>query len=73
MFTSLSAFLRAGGAENELRRLMNAWPKTADGPPGTPSQGLDPLESDRQATVLAALLDEQDLGRAFKVMVLVRE
>lgn len=73
VFTTLSAFLRAGGAENELRRLMNAWPRTAEGPPGTRSQGLDPLESDRQATVLAALLDEQDLGRAFKVMVLVRE
>jgi SAM-dependent MidA family methyltransferase len=32
----------------------------------------DPLEADRQATVLENLLDERDLGSVFKVLVQVR-
>jgi SAM-dependent MidA family methyltransferase len=35
--------------------------------------GSDPLEEDRQATVLENLLDERDLGGAFKLMVQVKE
>ena len=36
-------------------------------------EGVDLLEADRQATVIANLLDETDLGGAFKVLVQVRE
>ena len=41
----------------------------------TPAQPdeADVLEADRQATVLRSLLDDRDLGGAFKVMVQVRE
>ena len=63
VFTSLAAFLRGGGAEDELRMLRAA---IAEG-------GADVLEADRQATVLENLLNESDLGSAFKVMVLVRD
>ncbi len=63
VFTSLSAFLRAGGAEDELRRLHRLQAQA----------GHDALEADREATVLAALLDERDLGSAFKLLVLARE
>jgi SAM-dependent MidA family methyltransferase len=63
VFTTLSAFLRGGGAEEELRRLQIDASEMA----------ADPLETDRQATVLRNLLDEQDLGGTFKVMVQVKE
>jgi SAM-dependent MidA family methyltransferase len=62
VFTTLAAFLRGGGAEDELRALHAAT-----------AAASDPLEADRQATVLANLLDERDLGGAFKLMVQVRE
>lgn len=61
LFTTLSAFLRAGGAEAELEILRAA------------GSGADLLEADRQATVLRDLLDESDLGGAFKLTVQVRE
>ena len=63
LFTTLAGFLRGGGAEDELQALRD----------GTAATASDPLEADRQATVLANLLDERDLGGAFKVMVQVRE
>jgi SAM-dependent MidA family methyltransferase len=63
VFTSLAAFLAAGGAGQE--RVM---------PRELPCCLLsDPLEADRQATVLEALLDVEGLGGVFKVMVQVRE
>ena len=63
VFTSLAAFLAAGGAGQELVT-----------PRELPCCLLsDPLEADRQATVLEALLDGEGLGGAFKVMVQVRE
>ena len=75
LFTTLAAFLRAGGAEGELQALRAAAAAAA-----TPVTGAalaagtpDPLEADRQATVLANLLDERDLGGAFKLMVQVSE
>ena len=40
---------------------------------GSGSPGGDVLEADRQATILRTLLDQGDLGAAFKVMVQVRE
>lgn len=66
VFATLSAFLRGGGAEEELQGLLAG---TA------PFSGIagDPLEADRQAAVLRSLLDERDLGSAFKLMVQVRE
>jgi SAM-dependent MidA family methyltransferase len=63
VFTTLATFLRGGGAEDELRTLRAA---TAEG-------GTDMLEADRQATVLENLLNDSDLGSAFKVMVLVKD
>jgi SAM-dependent MidA family methyltransferase len=62
IFTSLAAFLFAGGGGQE---------------PVTPRELpccilSDPLETDRQSTILDALLDEGGLGGAFKVMVQVR-
>ncbi len=63
LFTTLAAFLRGGGAERELADLRGHM-ATGSG---------DALESDRQATVLTNLLDERDLGGAFKVMVQVRD
>ena len=62
LFTTLAAFLRAGGAEDEDRGAR--WQGSA---------AADALEADRQATVLENLLDERDLGGAFKLMVQVRE
>lgn len=104
VLTTLSAFLRAGGAEDELKRLRLAGELGASAPPfaaapasapGAPppwrlsaaspfaEAGFgeaefeaylrDPLECDRQATVLRHLLDEEDLGGAFKVMIQVTE
>jgi SAM-dependent MidA family methyltransferase len=66
LFTTLAAFLQAGGANRELQTLRDEAAAVA-------SCRSDPLEADRQATVLANLLNEGDLGRAFKVMVQVRE
>lgn len=66
VFTTLSAFLRGGGAEEELQGLL-AGTARFSGIAG------DPLEADRQAVVLRSLLDERDLGSAFKLMVQVRE
>jgi SAM-dependent MidA family methyltransferase len=63
LFTTLAAFLRAGGAEAELRALLS----------GTSATACDPLEADRQATVLRNLLDERDLGGTFKLMVQATE
>jgi SAM-dependent MidA family methyltransferase len=63
LFTSLAAFLRAGGAEQEVHHLHT---RAADAQ-------ADLLEADRQATVLANLLDQQDLGGIFKVMVQTKE
>jgi SAM-dependent MidA family methyltransferase len=82
LFTSLSQFLRAGGAEDALRVLRSEGLAVEAGSPGmiepTPGDSpgsvfADPLEADRQATVLENLLDERDLGGAFKLMVQVRE
>jgi len=61
LFTTLAAFLRAGGAEEELDGLEGG------------RLHEDTLEADRQATVLRNLRDDTDLGGAFKVMVQVRE
>ena len=76
LFTTLAGFLRGGGAEDELRALRARLADRFD-PPGAPAAVAtsepDPLEADRQATVLANLLDEDDLGGAFKLMVQVRE
>jgi SAM-dependent MidA family methyltransferase len=60
LFTTLAAFLRAGGAAEELEALAVA------------PAGGDLLEADRQASVLRNLLDEGDLGGAFKLLVQVR-
>jgi SAM-dependent MidA family methyltransferase len=61
-YATMAAFLRAGGAAEELAHLQSG---TAD--------AADPMEADRQATVLKGLLDDYDLGGAFKVMLQVRE
>lgn len=63
VFTTLSAFLRAGGAEQELATLDRAWQDAS----------TDPLTADREATVLRTLLDEEALGRSFKLMLQVRD
>ena len=85
LYTSLSKFLRAGGAEQELRRLTQSGSSTGDAQahvqaPPHPDisarplrEGFDPLEADRQATVLRALLDETDLGGAFKLVLQVKD
>ena len=59
LFTTLAAFLHGGGAAAALEALRGG--------------AEDSLEADRQATVLQNLLDERDLGNAFKVMVQVRQ
>ena len=64
LLTTLAAFLRAGGAEQELQALRGGCMLAA--------AAADPLENDRQATVLEGLLDEEGLGGAFKLMVQVR-
>ena len=84
LLTTLGAFLRGGGAEDELGALraeaaagaMEMAPAAAAAAPAShaaPPEEVDPLEADRQATVLEKLLDEGDLGGAFKLMVQVRE
>ncbi|MCE5252959.1 MAG: SAM-dependent methyltransferase, partial [Actinomycetia bacterium] len=62
LFTNLAAFLRGGGAEDELLALDD----------GTAETASDTLEADRQATVLRNLLDERDLGGAYKLIVQVK-
>lgn len=62
LFTTLAGFLRGGGAGEEVEALRN----------GTAEIVADTLEADRQATALASLLDERDLGTAFKVIVQVK-
>ena len=76
LFTTLAGFLRGGGAEGELQILRAAAPHGAaasTAPTAASGAAADPLEADRQATVLQNLLDERDLGGAFKLMVQVRE
>jgi len=86
LFTTLAAFLRGGGAEGELRALRAAAAAAATSSTETTATAAtaldaaapaataaDPLEADRQATVLQNLLDERDLGGAFKLMVQVKE
>lgn len=72
LFTTLSAFLAAGGAEGEREALERGEGEGGD-LSGAGAPGHDPLEADRQGTILRALSDERDLGAAFKVMVQVRE
>jgi SAM-dependent MidA family methyltransferase len=78
LFTTLAAFLRGGGAEAELQALrvgaaaQALGDETAPGAPGLDG-AADVLEADRQATVIENLLDERDLGGAFKLMVQVKE
>jgi SAM-dependent MidA family methyltransferase len=71
LFTTLAAFLRGGGAEGELQALRAV--AAASDVVAPTAAAADPLEADRQATVLRNLLDERDLGGAFKLMVQVRE
>jgi len=59
LYTSLAALLQAGGGTEELEALRK--------------RAADSLEADREASVLAALLDNEDVGGAFKVMLQVRE
>ena len=85
LFTTLAAFLQGGGAEGELQALRAAAATAtacaetvaaAATPPDVAAMAAgaaDPLEADRQATVLQKLLDERDLGGAFKLMVQVKE
>jgi SAM-dependent MidA family methyltransferase len=84
LFTTMARFLRGGGAEDELRFLRGGAAPCASAAGGVPPASLravdtggpaalDPIEADHQATVLENLLDEQDLGVAFKVMLQVRD
>jgi SAM-dependent MidA family methyltransferase len=59
LYTSVATLLLADGGETELRALRE-------------EAGIS-LDADREATVLEALLDEEGLGGAFKVMLQVRE
>jgi SAM-dependent MidA family methyltransferase len=85
LFTTLARFLRGGGAESELQALRvvagTPPPLTAKAVQASrageetevaPAGHVDRLEADRQATVLENLLDESDLGGAFKLMVQVK-
>ena len=66
----------AGGrVGEELRALRAATAADGTAVTATAADGAasDPLEADRQATVLENLLDERDLGGAFKLMVQVKE
>jgi SAM-dependent MidA family methyltransferase len=58
LYTTVAAMLSADSGEQRLAMLER--------------EALDSLESDRRATVLRALLDDQDVGGAFKVMVQVK-
>ncbi len=70
LFTSLAAFLRGGGADDELSRLYRGTVASM-GTDASASDG-DPLETDRRATVLRALVNEDGLGGTFKLMLQVR-
>jgi SAM-dependent MidA family methyltransferase len=59
LYTTMAAMLRADSGERRLAKLE--------------SDAVGSLESDRRATVLRALLDDQDVGGAFKVMVQIRD
>ncbi len=59
LFLTLAAFLQAAGAEEELFDLR--------------LEAAGSLDADRDAAVLAALLDPEDVGGAFKVMLQVKE
>jgi SAM-dependent MidA family methyltransferase len=59
LYTSVAALLLADGGEEELRALR----ASAGGS----------LEADRETSILEALLDDEGLGGAFKVMLQVRE
>jgi len=63
LFTTVAELLLADGGEERLEALR----REALHPSSTT------LDADHQATVLEALLDEQGLGGAFKVMLQVRE
>ncbi len=71
LFTASRNFLRAGGAEDELRALAEI--ATSGATECEVEPPFDALEADRQATVLRNLLDERDLGGSFKLMVQTRE
>ena len=60
----------AGAAQGTRR---NRFRPARGAPARSSGERTRPLEADRQATVLANLLDERDLGGAFKLMVQVRE
>ena len=59
LFLTLAAFLQAAGADQELVDLRR--------------EAAGSLDADRHAAVLAALLDPEDVGGAFKVMLQVKE
>ena len=59
LYVTVAEFLRGAGAEEELDRARKA--------------ASTSLDIDREATVLAALLDPEDVGGRFKVMLQVRE
>jgi SAM-dependent MidA family methyltransferase len=59
LYVTVAEFLRGAGAEVELDRARKA--------------ASTSLDIDREATVLAALLDPEDVGGRFKVMLQVRE
>jgi SAM-dependent MidA family methyltransferase len=63
LFSTVAGLLRANGAEQQLERLR------AEAASPSPRA----LSSDRQASVLEQLIDEQGLGGAFKVMLQVKE
>jgi SAM-dependent MidA family methyltransferase len=59
LFTTVAGLLRGNAGEDELRTLRR--------------QAEGSLTADRQATILATMLNEDELGGAFKVMLQVRE
>ncbi len=63
LYTMLAGLLRADGADRQLEKLLTAAAR--------PTQRA--LRSDRQASALEQLLDQQGQGGAFKVMLQVRE
>lgn len=63
LFSTVAALLAADGGGEQLAHLL----ERANSPSG------ETLEADREAQVLAGLLDPQGLGGAYKVMLQVRE
>lgn len=63
LFVDVATLLRANGGEEELATLRAA----------ALQPSASSLEADREASMLEALLDGEGLGRAFKVMLQVRE